>query len=94
MKTILRATTMALTLALATPFAAQAGEKSENGLSVTKENYAHSVVDQAMQREFLLGANNTSWHHHRTLMELDKQPAPMMNRDTLYSFSVFDMDQS
>jgi hypothetical protein len=90
MKTLLRISTMVLTVALATPFVAQAGENSENGLSVTKENYAHSMVDQALQREFLLGANNSSWHHHRTLIELDKQPAPMMNRDTLYSFSVVD----
>ncbi len=90
MKTLFRVSTILLSIALASPLAAQSEENLEGGISVTKENYAHSVVDQAMQREFLLGANNTGWHHHRTLIELDKQPAPMMNRDTLYSFSIFD----
>ncbi len=63
---------------------------TEDKISVTKENYARVMVDFAMQREFPQGANNTSWHHHRKPMELDKQPAPMMNKDTLYSFSVID----
>ena len=84
----LRITAMLLTIALATPLAVQSEEASGHG--VTKENYAHAMADMALQREFALGANNTSWHHHRTLIELDKQPAPMMNRDTLYSFSVID----
>jgi hypothetical protein len=68
----------------------QAEEKTGEGVRVTKENYAHVMVDFSMQKEFPQGANNTSWHHHRKPMELDKQPAPMMNKDTLYSFSVID----
>ncbi len=68
----------------------KAKEKSGDGVRVTKENYASVMVDFAMNREFKVGANNTSWHHHRKPMELDKQPAPMMNKDTLYSFSVID----
>ncbi|MCK5834196.1 MAG: DUF1254 domain-containing protein [Lentisphaeria bacterium] len=71
-------------------FVTQTGKTSEKGISVTNDNYAEAMVDQAYQREFLLGANNTKWHHHRALIALDKQPAPMMNRDTLYSFSVVD----
>jgi hypothetical protein len=59
-------------------------------VGVTKDNYALAMVDLGMQKEFLLGASNTKWHHHYSIMELDKQPAPMMNRDTKYSFSVLD----
>lgn len=59
-------------------------------VSVTEDNYAYAMSDLAMQREFALGASNTSWHHHRNIIALDKQPAPMMNRDTLYSFSIVD----
>lgn len=66
---------MVLTFVLVTPLVAQSKDNSESGVSVTKENYAHAMVDQALQREFLLGANNSNWHHHRTLIELDKQPA-------------------
>jgi hypothetical protein len=58
--------------------------------SVTKENYALAMTDMGMQKEFSKGANNTNWHHHRKAIALDSQPAPMMNRDTLYSFSVLD----
>jgi hypothetical protein len=59
-------------------------------VSVNEENYALAMADMAMQREFEQGANNTNWHHHYNIMELDKQPAPMMNRDTKYSFSILD----
>lgn len=66
-------------------------KSDENNLvSVTKDNYAFAMSDLAMQREFALGADNTHWHHHRNIIALDKQPAPMMNRDTLYSFSIVD----
>ena len=90
MTTVFRAISVLLILALTTPLVAQSEETSGRGVSVTKENYSRAMADMAMQREFVLGANNTSWHHHRTLMSLDKQPAPMMNRDTLYSFSIVD----
>lgn len=66
------------------------GNNEETKVSVTKENYAFAMADMAMQREYLQGADNTNWHHHYAIMELDKQPAPMMNRDTKYSFSIVD----
>lgn len=78
-----------MALALITP-SVYAGDNAGEGKHVTKENYSTAMSDMAMQREFAQGANNTSWHHHRNIMELDKQPAPMMNRDTLYSFSIVD----
>ncbi len=59
------------------------------GVQVTSQNYATAMFDMAMQREVVNGADN-GWHHHRVIMPLDEQPAPMMNRDTLYSFVIAD----
>ena len=62
----------------------------DSTVSVTKENYAFAMVDMAMQKEVAQGAMNTVWNHHRKPMPLDEQPAPMMNRDTDYSFAILD----
>lgn len=56
---------------------------------VTKENFAFANLDVAMEKEAKLGAVNR-FYHHRKPMELDKQPAVLMNRDTLYSFAIID----
>ncbi|TWT66507.1 DUF1254 domain-containing protein [Allorhodopirellula solitaria] len=56
---------------------------------VTDENFARAMNDLAMHKEFAQGADNT-WNHHRKPMPLDEQPAPLMNRDTLYSFAMLD----
>ncbi|SDR84329.1 Protein of unknown function [Halopseudomonas sabulinigri] len=61
----------------------------QSDVPVTKHNFAFASLDVAMQREVNLGATNT-FYHHRKPMELDKQPAVLMNRDTLYSFAVID----
>lgn len=58
-------------------------------VAVTHDNYAHTMFDLGIKKEVSFGADN-DWHHHRTPIALDKQPAPMMNRDTLYSFHGFD----
>lgn len=58
-------------------------------VSVTSQNFAVAMTDMAMQKEFEQGADNT-WNHHRTPMPLAEQPAPLMNRDTVYSFAILD----
>jgi hypothetical protein len=58
-------------------------------VSVTKENFAYAMTDLAMQKEFSQGADN-NWNHHRKPMPLKEQPAPLMNRDTEYSFAILD----
>ncbi|WP_221406494.1 DUF1254 domain-containing protein [Reichenbachiella sp. 5M10] len=63
--------------------------KQASTVSVTKDNFALAMADLAMQKEFVQGANNT-WNHHRKPMPLDEQPAPLMNRDTDYSFAILD----
>ena len=68
--------------------AVKAGSNAEE--AVTKENYAMAMFDMAMVRGGGESEANNKWHHHKTLMKLDAQPAPMMNRDTVYSFAVLD----
>lgn len=58
-------------------------------VEVTKENYSTAMFDMGMTVEANNGARQ-DWHHHRAPIALDKQPAPMMNRDTLYSFVIAD----
>ncbi|MRS14079.1 DUF1254 domain-containing protein [Enterobacteriaceae bacterium RIT691] len=61
----------------------------KTNVSVTPENYAFAALDMAMNEEVKHGATNT-FYHHRMPMEIDKQPAVLMNRDTLYSFAIID----
>lgn len=58
-------------------------------VTVTKQNFAQAMTDLAMQKEVDQGGN-LAWHHHRKTMALSEQPAPLMNRDTVYSFAVLD----
>lgn len=62
---------------------------AQDTVSVTKQNFSQAMTDLAMQKEFSQGADNT-WNHHRKPMPLDEQPAPLMNRDTVYSFAILD----
>ncbi|UTF58959.1 DUF1254 domain-containing protein [Gilvimarinus sp. DA14] len=77
--------TSILTAALTLPLTLQANDT----VPVTDENFAYAMTDLAMQKEFVQGADN-AWNHHRKPMPLDEQPAPLMNRDTLYSFAILD----
>ncbi|MEP3333190.1 DUF1254 domain-containing protein [Sedimentitalea sp.] len=61
----------------------------EKDAPVTDDDLAYAMLDLAMEQEAKLGAIN-QYYHHRTPMELDKQPAVLMNRDTLYSFAIVD----
>lgn len=65
------------------------GTGKDSTVGVTKENFSLAMADMAMQKEFEQGANNT-WNHHRKPMPLNEQPAPLMNRDTEYSFAILD----
>lgn len=76
----------AVSLEQARQFETLSGQKN---VSVTKENYAFAELDLAMNEEVKHGATNT-FYHHRMPMEIDKQPAVLMNRDTLYSFAIID----
>lgn len=83
----MKLTTCIPVLGLAFAVATSAAQAAQT--SVTNDNYAYVMTDMAMQKEFTQGADN-KFHHHRTPMALADQPAPMMNRDTLYSFAILD----
>ncbi|MCK6261912.1 DUF1214 domain-containing protein [Vibrio sp. ZSDE26] len=77
--------TILATLLSLTSITSFAGEPAE----VTEQNYSTAMFDMAMNVEASNGGLQ-DWNHHRAPMKLDEQPAPMMNRDTLYSFVVAD----
>lgn len=68
---------------------AGAAVAQDQAVTVTDDNFATAMTDMAMEKEVEQGAN-LDWHHHRKTMALDEQPAPLMNRDTVYSFAVLD----
>lgn len=70
-------------------FVAGAAIAQDQAVIVTEDNFATAMTDLAMEKEVEQGAN-LAWHHHRKTMALDEQPAPLMNRDTVYSFAVLD----
>lgn len=76
-------------LGLACTFIAGTAAAQDRPVSVTKQNFARAMTDMAMQKEVEQGGN-LAWHHHRKTMALSEQPAPLMNRDTVYSFAVLD----
>lgn len=76
-------------LGLACAVAAGGAAAQDRPVSVTKQNFARAMTDLAMQKEVEQGGN-LAWHHHRKTMALSEQPAPLMNRDTVYSFAVLD----
>lgn len=84
MKNVIKKSTLALALA-----SVSFGILASDPIIVNEDNYAYVMLDHAMQVEVSNGAAN-AWHHHRSPMTLDKQPAPQMNRDTLYSFAIVD----
>lgn len=103
---VLAPTAFLLSLLVTSIHAAQADEKTpllsldaarklestlinEKNVTVSPENFAFAVLDESMQNEVKLGATN-KFYNHRKPMELDKQPAVLMNRDTLYSFAIID----
>jgi len=70
-------------------FLAGAAVAQDQSVIVTQENFATAMTDLAMEKEVEQGGN-LDWHHHRKTMALSEQPAPLMNRDTVYSFAVLD----
>ncbi|WP_423192216.1 DUF1254 domain-containing protein [Cupriavidus sp. H18C2] len=90
MKTASRLSKVVLAFLLAAGAIGSAtAQDKDKPVIVTDKNFARAMTDFAMQKEVEQGATNT-WHHHRKTMALSEQPAPLMNRDTVYSFAVLD----
>lgn len=57
---------------------------------VTPDNYARAEVDESF-KSIVEDVGSNKFRHDRELMPLDKQPAVTMNRDTVYSFGIFNV---
>lgn len=60
---------------------------------VTVDNFRRAESDTYFAR-FVKDGGFGKLHHERELAEIDKQSVIRLNRDTLYSFGVFDLDAS
>jgi hypothetical protein len=64
---------------------------AQQGVPVNVDNFARAETDMYMARTVKEGGFG-KFSHNRTPTEIDKQGVIRMNRDTLYSFAVFDLD--
>ena len=78
-----------LAAAIAAVFAIPAW--AQNAVPVTVQNFPRAKSDLYMGNAVKDGGFG-KFHHNRTPTEIDKQLVIRMNRDTLYSAAVFDLD--
>jgi hypothetical protein len=64
---------------------------AQNAVPVTVQNFPRAESDLYMGNAVKDGGFG-KFHHNRTPTEIDKQVVIRMNRDTLYSSAVFDLD--
>jgi hypothetical protein len=62
------------------------------GVPVNALNFARAETDMYFTRMFKQAGGLGTFHHIRTPAPIDKQDVVRMNRDTLYSSAVFDLD--
>jgi hypothetical protein len=60
-------------------------------MRVTVDNFCRAESDTYFAR-FVKEGGFGKFHHERELAEIDRQTVIRLNRDTLYSFGVFDLD--
>jgi len=72
---------------------ALAQSPSSNAVPVTVENFVRAESDLYFGRYVKRGAFG-KFFHERSMTPIDKQEIVRMNRDTLYSFAIFDLDAS
>ncbi len=88
---ILKTNAIATALLTAASSFALAEVPHENTIPVSVENFARAESDLYMSRTVQDGGFG-KFVHNRTPTEIDKQAVIRMNRDTLYSAAVFDLD--
>jgi hypothetical protein len=59
---------------------------------VTVDNFIRAETDWAFHNLLQQQGCFGKFYHDRSLAALDKQPVPRVNRDTLYSSAIFDLD--
>ena len=90
MTTLQRLAGIVLLSAMAWPASAQA--PSGNSVPVTAENFVRAESDLYLSTVALKEGGFGKFEHHRELAPIDAQTVIRMNRDTLYSAAVFDLD--
>lgn len=83
--------TAASALLAAVPIAAQSPGAEPQPSAVHYRNFVRAESDLYFGRYVKRGAFG-KFLHERTMTPIDKQEVVRMNRDTLYSFAVFDLD--
>jgi len=83
---------LVLFIAFAIP-AARAGAEETKPRRVTVENFIRAETDMYFGR-FAKEGGFGKFKHDRELASIDNQTVIRLNRDTLYSFGVFDLDAS
>lgn len=78
-------------LASAAVSAAQAQSPSDKGIPVTLDNFPRAESDTYI-RNLLKEGDLGEFKHNREPASIDNQTVIRLNRDTLYSFGVFDLD--
>jgi hypothetical protein len=66
--------------------------QAQDAVPVTIDNFAHAESDLYFGNAVKEGGGIGKFFHNRTPTEIDKQLVIRMNRDTLYSSAVFDLD--
>jgi hypothetical protein len=86
--------TVVAVLAAATPIAALTPPKPDSGglIPVTVDNFIRAESDLYIGVVALKEGGFGKFEHHRELSPIDAQTIVRMNRDTLYSAAVFDLD--
>ena len=90
MTTLQRLAGIVLLSAMAWPASAQS--PSGNSVPVTAENFVRAESDLYLSTVALKEGGFGKFDHHRELAPIDAQTVIRMNRDTLYSAAVFDLD--
>ena len=90
MTTLQRLAGIVLLSAMAWPASAQA--PSGNSVPVTAENFVRAESDLYLSTVAVKEGGFGKFEHHRELAPIDAQTVIRMNRDTLYSAAVFDLD--
>src|SRR6478735_2320651 len=65
---------------------------AQNAVPVTVDNFKRAETDRYLALNAKEAGGLGKFHHSREPADIDKQTVIRMNRDTLYSFAVFDLD--
>jgi hypothetical protein len=79
-------------LLTATSFGAFAQSPTGNAIPVTADNVVRAETDLYFGNAVKDAGGTGKFFHHRQPTSVEQQPVIRMNRDTLYSGAIFDLD--